>query len=60
MNGMREALEAIRRESIKRKRLIQKLYKGGRGWKISRIADHVGVTRQRVQQILKRNSGGRS
>src|SRR3990167_1502009 len=60
MQGIREALEFIGRESRKRNSLIRKLYDGGKGWRISWIADKMGITRQRVQQILgperKRNS----
>ena len=50
MKDIASALQWIERERLRRDREILELRR--KDWTLSRIADKVGVTRQRVQQIL--------
>ena len=47
-----EAMKVIRAEQRKRDREFSKLYQSG--WRLSRLADHFHISRQRAQQIAVR------
>ena len=51
MRDIASALRWIERERIRRNRQVRELR--NKGWTYARIADKVGLTRQRVAQILE-------
>jgi transcriptional regulator with XRE-family HTH domain len=51
MRDIANTLIWLERERLRRNRKIKKLRITG--WTYSRIADKVGLTRQRIQQIIK-------
>ena len=49
MTDIADALRAVEQARRKRDREIVDLYR--KGWRLSRLADHFGISRQRAQQI---------
>ena len=52
MRDIADALRWIERERLRRNKEVRELRI--KGWTYSRIADKVGLTRQRIQQIVEK------
>ena len=55
MTDISDALKLLRLAHLKRDREFKRLL--NKGWRLSRLADHFGISRQRAQQIAVKLKG---